>query len=258
MSPSPFPVPPLPRAGQLRAFWRAPVSPTGLAWHVACAAEAHRGPLLLVAHDNHSAHQIEADLQILLGRHPTLPVIGFPDWETLPYDQFSPDPNIVSQRLATLHRLPALARGIVVVPIQTLMQQLAPLSYIVGGSFDLKAGQRLVLDAEKQRLERAGYRNVPQVMDPGDFTVRGGLLDVYPMGAEMPLRIELLDEDIDSIRTFDPESQRSLHQVDSVHILPGREVPLDLAALERVLVRLRERFDLDIRRRALYQDLKAG
>ncbi len=94
----------------------------------------------------------------------------------LPYDQFSPDPNIVSQRLATLHRLPSLARGIVVVPVQTLMQQLAPLSYIVGGSFDFKVGQRLILDAEKQRLERAGYRNVPQVMDPGDFTVRGGCL----------------------------------------------------------------------------------
>lgn len=130
----------------------------------------------MVTHDNHSAHQVEVDLQTLLAHCPELSVIGFPDWETLPYDQFSPDPNIVSQRLATLHRLPSLARGIVVVPVQTLMQQLAPLSYIVGGSFDFKVGQRLVLDAEKQRLERAGYRNVPQVMDPGDFTVRGGCL----------------------------------------------------------------------------------
>ncbi|MCO5546458.1 transcription-repair coupling factor [Xylella fastidiosa] len=258
MSPFSFPSPLLPRAGQLRAFWRAPVSPTALAWHIACAAEAHRGPLLLVTHDNHSAHQVEVDLQTLLAHCPGLPVIGFPDWETLPYDQFSPDPNIVSQRLATLHRLPSLARGIVVVPVQTLMQQLAPLSYIVGGSFDFKVGQRLILDAEKQRLERAGYRNVPQVMDPGDFTVRGGLLDVYPMGTDVPLRIELLDEEIDSIRTFDPESQCSLNQVDVVHMLPGREVPLDPAVLERVLVRLRERFDLDTRRSALYQDLKAG
>ncbi len=258
MSQSPFPVPLLPRPGHLRAFWRVPVSPTGLAWHIACAAEAHRGPLLLVAHDNHSAHQIEADLQTLLGQYPALPVIGFPDWETLPYDQFSPDPNIVSQRLSTLYRLPSLTRGIVVVPVQTLMQQLAPLSYIVGGSFDLKVGQRLVLDVEKQRLEQAGYRHVPQVMDPGDFTVRGGLLDMYPMGTDAPLRIELLDEDIDSIRTFDPESQRSLNHVNAVRILPGREVPLDPAALERVLARLRDRFDLDTRRSALYQDLKAG
>ncbi|REN09912.1 hypothetical protein DSI35_11470, partial [Mycobacterium tuberculosis] len=83
------------------------------------------------------------------------------------------------------------------------------------------------MDAEKRRLESAGYRNVPQVMDPGDFAVRGGLLDVYPMGADAPLRVELLDEDIDSIRAFDPESQRSLEKVEAVHMLPGREVPLD-------------------------------
>ncbi|MET0550899.1 MAG: transcription-repair coupling factor, partial [Xanthomonas sp.] len=258
MPPLSFPVPPLPRSGQLRAHWRAPASSTALAWHIACAASAHRGPLLVVARDNQSAHQLEADLHSLLGDDPSLPVVPFPDWETLPYDQFSPHPDIVSQRLAALHRLPTLTQGIVVVPVQTLMQRVAPLRYIVGGSFDLRVGQRLDLDAEKRRLESAGYRNVPQVMDPGDFAVRGGLLDVYPMGTEAPLRIELLDEDIDSIRAFDPESQRSLDHVQSVHMLPGREVPMDEVSVERVLTALRERFDVDTRRSALYQDLKAG
>ncbi|CTP90031.1 transcription-repair coupling factor [Xanthomonas graminis] len=257
MAPLSFPVPPLPKSGQLRAFWRAPASSTALTWHIACAAAAHRGPLLVVARDNQSAHQIEADLHTLLAGDGSLPVVPFPDWETLPYDQFSPHPDIISQRLSALHRLPTLQQGIVVVPVQTLMQRVAPLRYIVGGSFDLRVGQRLDLEAEKRRLESAGYRNVPQVMDPGDFAVRGGLLDVYPMGADTPLRIELLDEDIDSIRAFDPESQRSLDHVQEVKMLPGREVPMDDVSVERVLATLRERFDVDTRRSALYQDLKA-
>ncbi|WNH49881.1 transcription-repair coupling factor [Stenotrophomonas aracearum] len=258
MSRTSYPAPPLPRSGQLRAWWRAPASPTALAWYIARAADAHAGPLLVIARDNHGANQIESDLRTLLGSASDLPVVAFPDWETLPYDAFSPHPDIISQRLAALHQLPTLKRGIVVVPVQTLLQQLAPLKYIIGGSFDLKVGQRLDLDAEKRRLEAAAYRNVPQVMDPGDFAVRGGLLDVFPMGADAPLRVELLDEDIDSIRAFDPESQRSLDKVDAVRMLPGREVPLDELSVSRVLATLRERFDVDTRRSALYQDLKAG
>ncbi|HDS1634758.1 TPA: transcription-repair coupling factor [Stenotrophomonas maltophilia] len=258
MSRTSYPAPPLPRAGQLRAWWRAPASPTALAWYLAQAARAHDAPLLVIARDNHGANQLEADLQTLLGGDPALPVVAFPDWETLPYDRFSPHPDIISQRLSALHRLPTLKRGLVIVPVQTLLQQLAPRSYVIGGSFDLKVGQRLDLEAEKRRLESAGYRNVPQVMDPGDFAVRGGLLDVFPMGADEPLRVELLDEDIDSIRAFDPESQRSLDKVEAVHMLPGREVPMDEASIARVLATLRERFDVDTRRSALYQDLKSG
>ncbi|QSX75290.1 transcription-repair coupling factor [Lysobacter arenosi] len=258
MPKSDFPTPPLPKAGQQRAWWRAPASPSALAFHIASAARAHAGPVLAVARDNQTAHQLESDLQTLLAGQTEVPVLAFPDWETLPYDIFSPHPDIVSQRLSALHRLPTLKRGIVVVPVQTLLQRLAPLKHIVGGSFDVKLGQRLDLDAEKRRLESAGYRHVPQVLDPGDFAVRGGLLDVYPMGAEQPFRVELLDDEIDTIRAFDPESQRSLDKIDSVHLLPGREVPLDDASLKRALDALRDRFDLDTRRSALYQDLKAG
>jgi len=258
MSSPTLPVPPLPKAGQQRAWWRAPASTSALAFHIAAAASAHAGPVLVVARDNHAAHQLESDLHTLLGHDRELPVLPFPDWETLPYDRFSPHPDIVSQRLATLNRLPALKRGIVVVPVQTLMQRLAPRRHVVGGSFDVKVGQRLDLEAEKLRLEAAGYRNVPQVFDPGDFAVRGGLLDVYPMGAEQPYRIELLDDEIDTIRTFDPESQRSLDRIEAIHLLPGRELPMDEQSVKRALDALRERFDLDTRRSALYQDLKAG
>ena len=252
----------LPKTGQQRAWWRAPASPSALAWAIARAAGEHDGPLLAVTRDNHGAHQLEADLRTLLGAEGAadgaLPVLPFPDWETLPYDVFSPHPDIVSQRLSALHRLPSLKRGIVVVPVQTLLQRLAPLRHVVGGSFDVRVGQRLDLDGEKRRLESAGYRNVPQVLDPGDFAVRGGLLDVYPMGADSPFRVELLDDEIETIRAFDPESQRSLDKIERVQLLPGREVPLDEASLKRALDALRERFDLDTRRSALYQDLKAG
>ncbi len=251
-------VPPLPHGRQSRAWWRAPASPSALAWHLIQAARAHDGPVLAITRDNHQAHQLEGDLHTLLGTESDLPVLPFPDWETLPYDQFSPHPDIVSQRLAALHRLPGLKRGVVVVPVQTLMQRLPPLRHIVGGSFDYRTGQVLDFDAEKRRLEAASYRHVPQVLDPGDFAVRGGLLDVYPMGADAPLRIELLDDTIDSIRQFDPESQRSLERIESVQLLPGREVPLDEASLARAMERLRDRFDVDTRRSALYQDLKAG
>jgi transcription-repair coupling factor (superfamily II helicase) len=258
MKRSPASAVPLPRSGQSRAYWRAPASPTALAWFLIEAARAHDAPILAVARDNHGAHQLESDLHTLLGEDGEVPVVPFPDWETLPYDRFSPHPDIVSQRLAALHRLPSLKRGIVIVPVQTLMQRLAPLKYIVGGSFDLAVGQRLDMDAEKRRLELAGYRNVPQVLDPGDFAVRGGLLDVYPMGARQPLRIELFDEDIDSIRAFDPESQRSLDKLPQVKLLPGREVPLDELSIGRAMDTLRARYDIDTRRSSLYQDLKAG
>ncbi|TXH72251.1 MAG: transcription-repair coupling factor [Lysobacteraceae bacterium] len=248
----------LPKAGRQRAWWRSPANLSALAWTLARIAETHEGPLLAVMRDNPAAHQLEHDLRTLIGDNAALPVLPFPDWETLPYDQFSPHPDIVSQRLAALNQLPGLRRGIVVVPVQTLMQRLPPAAYVAVGSFDVRVGQRLNLDAEKRRLESAGYRNVPQVFDPGDFAIRGGLLDIFPMGSDTPYRIELLDDEIESIRDFDPESQRSLDRHNALRLLPGREVPIEGDALQRALDTLRDRFDIDTRRSALFQDLKSG
>jgi transcription-repair coupling factor (superfamily II helicase) len=234
-----FPVPALPSGGHRRAWWRAPASSPALAWAVAGAAGAHAGPLLAVVADNHAAERLENDLRVLLGDDASQPVVLFPDWETLPYDQFSPHPEVVSRRLAALQALPGLRRGVVVVAAATLMQRLPPTRYIAGGSFDVAVGQRLDLDAERLRLQAGGYRLVPQVLDPGDYAVRGGLLDVFPMGADQPYRVELLDDEIDSIRAFDPETQRSLDRVDAVRMLPGREVPLDEDSLQRAMEALR-------------------
>ena len=255
-----LPLPPLPQKGHKRALWRTPATRTGLALEFLQAAGSLDRPVLVVARDSAHAHQLEADLLALSNpdRGANLPILAFPDWETLPYDVFSPHPQVVSQRLAVLRELPNLSRGIVIAPVQTLLQRIAPPSFLAGGSFDLRHGQRLSLEAERLRLEAAGYRTVPQVMDPGDFAVRGGLLDVYPMGTEQPFRIELLDDEIDSIRHFDPESQRSLDRLETLQILPGREIPLDDLNRRRVLDRLRDRFDIDTRRSALYRDLRDG
>ncbi|HMB43505.1 MAG TPA: transcription-repair coupling factor, partial [Luteimonas sp.] len=250
-----LPVPPLPRAGQQRAYWRAPHSASALALGIAETARGHDGLVLAVARDTHAAQSLEQDLRVLAG---DLPVLHFADWETLPYDLFSPHPDIISQRVAALYRLPSTARGVLVVPVSSLMQRLPPPSWIAGNALDLKKGQKLDLDVEKRRLESSGYRNVPQVLDPGDFAVRGALLDLFPMGSDVPFRIELFDDEIDSLRSFDPETQRSDHPVDSVKLLPAREFPLDAASTKRVRETLRERFEFDPRHCPLYQDLKEG
>jgi transcription-repair coupling factor (superfamily II helicase) len=250
-----LPTPPLPKAGQQRAYWRAPASPSALALALTRCAETHEGLVLAVVRDTQAAHLLESDLRLLAG---ALPVLHFPDWETLPYDLFGPHPDIVSQRVATLYGLPTTRRGVLVVPVATLMQRLCPPGYIGAQSLLIARGQKLDLLHEQRRLEAAGYRNVQQVLDPGDYAVRGGLLDLYPMGADEPYRIELFDDVIDTIRGFDPETQRSSHPVESVRLLPAREFPLDEASIKRVRETLRERFDIDTRRSPLYQDLKEG
>ena len=250
-----LPLPPFPKSGQKRSYWRAPSSPSALALGIAEAARRHDGLVLAVARDTHGAASLEHDLRVFAG---DLPVLHFPDWETLPYDLFSPHPDIVSQRVAALFRLPTVRRGVLVVPVSSLMQRLPPPEWIAANALDLRKGQRLDLDTEKRRLESAGYRNVPQVLDPGDFAVRGALLDLFPMGSDTPYRIELFDDVVDTLRSFDPETQRSDHPVDSVKLLPAREIPLDQASTRRVRETLSERFDFDPRRCPLYQDLKEG
>jgi transcription-repair coupling factor (superfamily II helicase) len=226
-----------------------------MALAISQAARQHDGLILAIARDTHAASALENDLRIVAG---DLPLLHFPDWETLPYDLFSPHPDIVSQRIAALYRLPSIKRGILVVPVASLMQRVSPPEWIAGNVLDLRKGQKLDLDQEKHRLEASGYRNVPQVNDPGDFAVRGALLDLYPMGSDVPYRIELFDDEIDSLRSFDPETQRSDHPVESVRLLPAREFPLDAAGTKKARQNLSEQFEFDARRCTIYQDLKEG
>jgi transcription-repair coupling factor (superfamily II helicase) len=249
-----IPHPSLPTSPKQRRFWTSPHG-SSRALLVAEAARTHQGLLVAVTRDTQRASALEDELRVFAGN---LPVLHFPDWETLPYDVFSPHPDIVSQRIATLYQLPTVQRGVLVVPIATLMQRIAPRSHITGAGLVVKKNQKLDLAAEQRRLEAAGYRNVPQVAEPGDFAVRGALIDIFPMGSAEPYRIELFDDEVESIRSFDPETQRSQQQVDHIELLPAREFPLTENAAKDFRTRLRERFPIDVRRCPLYQDMKEG
>ncbi len=245
----------LPATPKQRRQWITPHG-SALALALAEAGQRHSGVVVVVTRDTHGAHALETEIGVFAGAD--LEVLQFPDWETLPYDLFAPHPDIVSQRVAALYRLPTLDRGVLVVPIATLMQRLAPRSYISGSSLVLENRQRFDLAAEQRRLAGAGYRNVPQVQEPGDFAVRGAIVDIFPMGSDEPYRIELLDEEIDSIRTFDAETQRSANKVEHVRLLPAREFPLTEDTARTFRNTLRERFPIDPRRCPLYQDIKEG
>ncbi len=247
--------PTLPTTPKQRRQWNTPHG-SALALALAEAGRRHPGLVVVLTRDTHSAHALEAEIDVFADGE--LEVLQFPDWETLPYDLFAPHPDIVSRRVATLYRLPSLQRGVLVVPIATLMQRLAPRSFITGSGLVLEGGQHFDLAAEQRRLSEAGYRNVPQVQEPGDFAVRGAIVDIFPTGSSVPYRIELFDEDVDSIRTFDPETQRSASKVNSVRLLPAREFPLTEETAKTFRNALRERFPIDPRRCPLYQDIKEG
>ncbi|GLX12842.1 transcription-repair-coupling factor [Pseudomonas straminea] len=218
------------------------------------ASSAKRFTLLLTA-DSQSAERLEQELSFFA---PELPVLHFPDWETLPYDLFSPHQDIISQRISALYRLPSLSHGVLVVPITTALHRLPPKRFLLGSSLVLDVGQRIDVDEMRARLEAAGYRYVDTVYEHGEFAVRGALIDLYPMGSKQPFRIDLFDDEIETLRTFDPETQRSIDKVESIKLLPAREFPLEKKAVTDFRGRFRERFDVDFRRCPIYQDLSTG
>ena len=218
------------------------------------ASNAKRFTLLLTA-DSQSAERLQEELSFFA---PELPVLHFPDWETLPYDVFSPHQDIISQRIAALYRLPELKHGVLVVPITTALHRLAPKRFLLGSSLVMQVGQQLDVNQMRGNLEAAGYRCVDTVYEHGEFAVRGALIDLFPMGSSQPYRIDLFDDEIETLRTFDPETQRSIDKVDSIKLLPAREFPLEKKAVTDFRGRFRERFDVDFRRCPIYQDLSTG
>ncbi|MDD5028586.1 MAG: transcription-repair coupling factor [Rhodoferax sp.] len=193
---------------------------------------------------------------------PELRCVLFPDWETLPYDTFSPHQDLISERLATLWRISQhdqdTGADVVLVPATTALYRLAPPSFLAGTTFHFKVKQKLNDAKLKAQLTLAGYNHVTQVVSPGEYAVRGGLIDLFPMGSPMPYRIDLFDDEIDSIRSFDPDSQRSLYPVPEVRLLPGREFPMDEAAQTRFRSRWRELLEGDPTRSRIYKDIGAG
>ncbi len=249
--------PPAPKEAGTRIDWTHLYGASrGLA--VASAAERHAGLVLVAVPDPAAAIKLETELKFFLATTDSVPVMHFPDWETLPYDVFSPHQDIVSDRLEILRQLPEVQRGILVVPVTSLMVRMPPIRYVNAHSLELRVGERLELEGFRNRLESAGYRCVSQVMEHGEFAVRGAIIDLFPMGGSEPLRLDLLDEDIESIRTFDPESQRSAEQVEHVHLLPAREFPMTDEAIRRFRQAWRERFEGDPNDCPIYRDVSSG
>jgi len=223
---------------------------------VAELAQQLDAPLLLLAEDPRHADQLEAELHFFVGEH--VPLLHFPEWETLPWDSFSPHQDIISQRLLVLSRLPAFRRGVLVASTPALLQRLPPLDYVAARSLSLRTGQRLTHDDFTAALVAAGYLRVPQVGEHGEFAVRGALIDVFPMGSQRPVRIDFLDDEIDSLRWFSAETQLSAETIDALDLLPAREVPLDEAAIRDFRARYRERFEGQPGRSRVYRDVSEG
>jgi transcription-repair coupling factor (superfamily II helicase) len=245
----------LPAAGTNLVKW-GQLYGAAAALAIAEAAAKAAGPLIVIAENSRAAETLSEEIGFFSSG--MVPVHVFPDLETLPYDSFSAHPDITSARLRTLAELPRARRGVWVVAIDTLLQRLAPRSYIEAHSLQVHVGETLNLDALRERLTLAGYAAVTQVAAHGEFAVRGSLLDVFPMGSESPYRIDLLDRDVDSIRYFDPDTQRSGDKLERIYLLPARETPLSPDAVREFRRRYRLRFPGDLTEHAVYRDVSAG
>ena len=248
--------PPRPTTGQTAAQtvdWPE-LHGLGLALALATLARRQGGPLLIAAADGYSARMLRDDLLQLDAPSVEL----FPDWEILPYDLYSPHPDLISRRLDLLSRLPGMTEGVVIAPVSALIQRLAPPAWIQGQSLNLAVGN--VLDPVRFRslLTDAGYSLSDQVWQPGQFAVRGSVLDLWPMGRSQPYRLELFDDEVESIRLFDAESQRSTEKLERIEMLPAREFPFDEDARQDFRRRFRTRFDVDLRRAVPYIEVGDG
>ncbi|WP_174872169.1 transcription-repair coupling factor [Pectobacterium polaris] len=241
-----------PKAGEQRLLGQL----TGAACAVECAEiiERHAGLVVLIAPDMQNALRLRDEIQQFTDQH----VTTLPDWETLPYDSFSPHQEIISTRLSTLYQLPNMTRGVLILPVNTLMQRICPHSFLHGHALVLKKGQRLSRDKLRSQLEQAGYRSVDQVMEHGEYATRGALLDLFPMGSEEPYRIDFFDDEIDSLRLFDVDTQRTLNEVPHINLLPAHEFPTDKTAIELFRSQWREQFEVRRDAEHIYQQVSKG
>ncbi|OCF99161.1 transcription-repair coupling factor [Gilliamella sp. wkB308] len=215
------------------------------------AIAAHNGLVVIVTDDMQQTTRIYEELK----QFSHFPAISFPDWETLPYDSFSPHQDIVSERLSCLYHLAHLTKGALILPINTLMQKVCPKSYLGGHVFIMKKGLQISREHLRMQLENAGYRAVSQVMEHGEYATRGALFDIYPMGSDRPYRIDFFDDEIDSIRTFDAETQRTLEEIVEIELLPAHEFPFDKAAIELFRSQWRAKFEVRLEPESIYQQV---
>ena len=231
------------------------------------SARKHTGLTLVITRNTDDAIRLEQSIRFFLDLPADeaitisadgLELLSLPDWETLPYDLFSPHQDITSRRIRTLHRLPSTHRGILVVPARTLMHRLAPPSFLQGNTLLLEVGQTLHIDSWRLQLEAAGYHHAENVYEHGEYAVRGSILDIYPMGSNLPYRIDLFDDEIETLRTFDPETQRSIDRIEQVELLPAHEFPWHKEARSGFRNRWFEHFPRADKDAPVYQDVSHG
>ena len=223
---------------------------------IATAIKNESRLFVVLTPDSQTALRLEHELSFFL--QDEYPILHFPDWEVLPYDVFSPLPEIVSERLKSLAKLPEVSRGALVLSVATLMHRLAPREHILANSFAINIGSIFNLDLNRIKLEAVGYQCVSQVVQHAEFAVRGAIVDLFPMGSKYPFRIELFDEEVESIRTFDPETQLSIEKVDAIQLFPAREFPFTDEAINHFRQAFRETFPDNYQNNTLYQDVSKG
>ncbi len=242
----------LPQQPQTTVFWSG-LSGCGDSLALAQAISQEKRLLVIVTPDSQTALRLEHELSFFLDK--SQPILHFPDWETLPYDVFSPLPEIISERLRTLALLPDTKRGALILSAATLMHRLAPRKHILAHSFSIEVGGSLSLEVTRAKLEAVGYQCVSQVYQHGEFAVRGSILDLFPMGSKQPYRIELFDDDVESIRSFDPDTQMSQDKMQKVELFPAREFPFTDEAIKRFRQAFREQFPESSPKNNLYLDV---
>lgn len=225
-----------------------------LALAIAELANKHSSHTLLAVPDPQTALKLQHEIEQFSQEEVAL----FPDWETLPYDSFSPHQEIISDRIARLYQLPTQTSGITIVPVSTLLQRQSPRDYLLQHTLMVKTGDSFSMEKLKIQLENSGYRHVDQVFGPGEYASRGSILDLYPMGSNAPYRIDFFDDEIDTIRTFDPENQRSIEDMDQIRLLPAHEFPTTELAIENFRIRWRQRFEARREPESVYAQVSKG
>ncbi|WP_063656668.1 transcription-repair coupling factor [Candidatus Arsenophonus triatominarum] len=224
----------------------------GAAAAVECAdiVERHQGLVVLITQDTHNALKLCDEIQQFSQNSVTM----LSDWETLPYDSFSPHQEIISARLVNLYRLP-LTKGLLIVPVNTLMQKVCPADFLISNALVMHKGDKLSRENLRNNLDKVGYRHVEQVLEHGEYATRGALLDLFPMGSDNPYRIDFFDDEIDSLRTFDVDSQLTISEVEQINLLPAHEFPTDDKAIELFRSQWREHFDVRRDPEHIYQQI---
>lgn len=246
--------PSLPSKAGERRFW-GQLNNSNQALAIASAAQKHTGLTLVITKDTLSAQRLEEEIAFFAEE---LPVLHLPDWEILPYDTFSPHQDIISQRLFTFSQLPLIKHGLLIIPISTLLHRTAPKDFLQANSLVIDMGQTLNIKTLRGQLESAGYNCVDNVYEHGEFALRGAIFDIFPMGEEQPFRIELFDDEVETLRTFDPDTQRTADKIDQIRILPAKEYPLHKEGIRNFRQNWYEFFDADPKLASLYTDISAG